>query len=181
MSKLKKMIIFLSIIISIIILLMVYITTLEQEVEENKNVIAQPNKENIIDCKAVTNPHKYLTAKSCVEKYLGYIYRGDKESVYRTLDSGYIQKFNITQENVLEFVGKIEAPVNLRIEDMYVIEKNERIEEYYILGTLILNQDETEEFVEIEMEKVKYTVILDSENMIYSIIPKGYGGPFYEE
>ena len=180
MSKLKKMIMFLTIIIIIIILLIACIIMSETEIEENSNTITtQQNVENIVvDFKEVTNPHKYLTAKSCVEKYIGYIYQGDKASVYRILDSEYVQKFNILQEDVLGFVEKVEGPVNLRVEDMYVVEKNENEEQYYISGKLL---QETIDGMEVTDENYAVTVTLDSENMIYSIIPKGYGGPFYEE
>lgn len=175
MKILKKT---MAILMVLLIFLVILVFSISMKKDKNSNIDYVKESVDISKYKKVTNPHMYLTVKTCVERYLNYIYQKDADSIYKILDSKYIQEFNISQENVFEYVEALEIPVILSIEEMYVLEKNENEHEYYISGTL------REDIVDgISDKKIDYiiTVKLDLENMIYSIIPNGYGGPLYEK
>lgn len=179
MGNLKGLIVCILILIILTITLLVLIIN---NSDDNGNYLEQQQdnnvKEDIVNPKEVTNPHMYMTVKSCIEKYINYIYVDDNISVYRIIDNEYINKFNLTEKNILENIEDITNPATLEIEKMYVVEENEYEQEYYVSATI---KEESVEGVVIQEKEFIVTVKLDINNMIYSIIPNGYGGPLYEE
>ena len=145
--------------------------------EENENNQTSINYDTLKPEK-VKDSSMYFTVNSCIEQYMGYLQANDKESIYKILDNTYKEQFNVTEENVLDFVEKIEDLVILEINEMYVLQKDDNIYEYYINGDLSVDEINT---IATEKQKFCITVKLDMKNMIYSIIPFGYGGPLYEE
>ena len=129
--------------------------------------------------KQVTNTNMYFTVKYCAEKYIYYLQLKDKKSLETLLDNNYINRFNITQDNILNYVEKIDSMGTLFIDKMYVINEDDEIQTYYLEGNII--QDMSESNYEYNEDRFCITIILDTNNDIYSVIPFGYGGPLYEK
>lgn len=172
----------LSIIIILLLLLIISIINIYNK-NDNDNTftnnieIIEGDNNVLEDIKVVTNPHMYFTVKSCIEKYISYISQGDNESVYKILDNEYIIKFNISEENIFNIIETTNNPFTISIEKMYFKENN-NIQEYYV-SAILIEEDMNGEV--IKEKEFKITVKLDINNMIYSVIPNGYGGPLYEE
>ena len=178
MKKIKGLL--LGVLILIIIIIIILLVVIDNNHNNENYTEKQDNNvnENIVNIKEVTNPHMYITVKSCIEKYINYIYIDDNISVYRIIDNEYINKFNLTENNILENVEDIANPVTLDIEKMYIVEESENEQEYYVSSTI---KEESVEGTIIQEKDFIVTVKLDISNMTYSIIPNGYGGPLYEE
>lgn len=174
----KKIKILLIISVLLITVLMIWVVNISSKNDKSNNTKPDEESNIIVKHQKVTNPHMYFTVKACVEKYLYYLQQKDKDSICKILDYEYIKEFNIHNENVLQYVENISNPVILSVKEMYVLEKSENEHEYYISGIL---QEEIMDGVSEEKIDFIVTVKLDLENMIYSVIPKGYGGPLYEK
>ena len=178
MQKLKVMIILIVICIFVTVIA-IFVVNTKQEKDNPQNIVSNQDVSiSLPETQKVTNPHMYFTVKSCAEKYLTYLYQADKDSLLKIIDSTYKKQFHVNEENLMNYVEAISSPVMLFIENMYVTEEDENNHTYYIQGEIA---KETINGIEGQKQEFCVTVKLDMENMIYSIIPFGFGGPFYEE
>lgn len=176
MNKNKIIIIAIFIIFIIVIGLFSIIISesLKKDNNEQKDSLETKVKDDIL-LEEVKNPHMYFTVETCINKYLKYISINDKESIYKVLDSNYIKMFNITQENVLEYIEKVDInDFNISISEMYVEEVDDDNQVYYIKG-MINNEllEKNEEFC--------LTVNINIDSQVFSVVPYGYGGVLYEQ
>lgn len=126
---------------------------------------------------AVKDRNDFFTVQSCINQYIVYLVQNDGESLYNLLDKTYIQEFNITKENVLEHVEDLSGEISFRAKKMYFEQISENVYRYYVKGEIIEND------IDIMTSKGEFniTVNMDIDNMLFSIIPYGYGGIFNEE
>lgn len=144
--------------------------------EENTHISSyylNTSKNNV-----VTNRDDFFTAQSCVQKYILYITQKDKESIYKLLDKSYIDQFKVTKDNVLEHVENLSGEITFKAKKMYFDKVNENFYKYYVIGEILEEKmDENPK----SMGEFKVTVNMDLENMLFSIVPYGYGGTFHEK
>ncbi len=187
MKKIKILIIITSIISLILIFSIIIIKLYSNNNEiENNNVINNqitnnnvnyihenqtiqnniPNNETI-RLNSVKDRDKFFTVKSCVEKYISYIVDKDNYAVYRVLNEYYINKNNIDVNNISAKIQPIEKQQIFTAEEMKYAKKEE-IEIYTVYGKIredLLNERGQE-------YNFNLTVILNTENKTFSIIPQ---------
>lgn len=167
MKKVKIAIIIL-VILSIIGLVVVFF---EFQKTNNKNKISNIAQQEILEEKvkydAVKNTAMYFTVESCIDTYINYIQHADKTPLYKILDSSYLEKNNVTEDNVLDNVEAIPEGSDLDIQKMLIVSgEEEDLQQYYVYGLLRNNSGQ-----EINEPKMYLTVNIDIGNMIFSIIP----------
>lgn len=183
MKNLKKLLIVLFVLLIIITITIVILKNNKKDVPNLENY----ENEQIVtnDIKLVDNPIMYFTVQSCVGKYINYLEDKDSEKIYNLIDAEYVKKHSLTKANVLEHVEEVYEMPGFDTTKMYVEEISEDIEKYYVKG--ILSQDFMFEEMDID-EYEKYnqtkefivTIIINHENMTFTVIPFGDGGVFDE-
>lgn len=123
----------------------------------------------------VTSTSKFYTVNNCVYRYLVYLQAEDTDSLMLLLDSSYKKKNNISSDNVLDKLEKLDDVYNFEARKMYQEELNENLTKYYVYGYLkkeVINQS-------IETEPIDYyvIVILNTKNQTFSITP--YDGEIF--
>lgn len=175
------MMIVLTIIIVSIICIIININ--KTETEENtdiigNNVIENTQKEDN-DILKVYSVNEYYTAVNCIQDYLKTIYELEigidyseigltdpepksqdeiKDSICKLLDREYIQKNNITVQNVLKFIDEVKEVPIFKVDKMRVIHKNNTYT-YIVYGNYGNN------------ELKYYFVTIDNINSTYCIEP----------
>lgn len=185
MSKLKKWIIILSIILIFTITILVYIIYKNRGevihgIDEAGSDIVYNLNEKI---HAVTTKNDFYTVKNCVEKFYTYyslIYdneimteelnentnnqENDAESIYNMLDKDYINFKQITEDNILTKLPEIKTNVVININEMYVSEKTNNISIYLVKG--VLREKKTGELsdfqimLKLDLSQRTFTIIL---------------------
>lgn len=174
-------IIIIFLIISVAIILNNIFKINNKEITEINNIIMEDNKEEIVDAKnleTVKSATAYFTVQSCVNKYINYLSNKDKENIIILLDSDYLEKNNINEENVLEKIEEIPENTLFEAEKMYVEIISDDVNKYYVSG--ILKEDN---FEQSEVIKNEFYIIInmDLKNMIFSVEPLKNGGIFNEK
>lgn len=184
MKKIKILIISIIILILIIgVILMVFNNknnNINENFANNVEVVSEKSEDNRSD---ITTTNYYIIQK-CISQYLGIINKNNpayyrvndngenvkfvnedyiKGRIYDLLSENYINKNNITKNNVYSYVENITEYVNFCMLDAKVI-KNDNINQYIIYGFI--------ESAENEFITNKYYIInLDENNNIFSVEP----------
>ena len=124
-------------------------------------------RENI---RSVTNISTFYTVESCANKYVSYLMNKDYKVIYKLLDDKYIRKYNITEENLNNYIEVFDKKYGLKIEKMY---QYRGFDIYYIKAKLI---EDGMGITRSLSKDFKVTVKLDKNNSKFSIIPDGDGG-----
>lgn len=171
MKNIKALIIIICIIISILITMILLMLNVKKGNNNIPNEIAsEEEKYNITkELKNVTIRNDFYTVKTCVEKFYNiyadifnstsgnFMIEGEAlesvkreqetniTAIYNMLDQEYIKYANITQENLLNKLQKVNR-VDIEIDRMYVSQQTENIYVYFIYGNLldineIINKD----------------------------------------
>ncbi len=164
MTNLKKIIIFLILlIIAIIVIIFAIINSNKGELIYNIDETGSSEEEtNVInaDLQLVKNRNDYFSVEQCVEKfymYYGYIFDNStstqnteeyededlfeitesdaKSSVYKMLDSQYIEYDKITEDNIKQKIDEIKIS-DVDITEMYVAQLNVNVSMYLVKGRL---------------------------------------------
>lgn len=177
MKLLKRMII----ILIIIMIIAIIIITNNKKENDSSNItnIEVKEEKNLEEVKSAT---AFFTVQSCANKYITYISQEKSEEVYKILDKEYINNNKISQDNVLDILNKdkkINGVVTLEVDKMYVEEIDENHNKYYMHGRL---KEESEiSNIKIIDNDFKLAIILDFDNMIFSVNPLMDGGIFNEK
>lgn len=160
-----------AIIILVILSIIGLVVFLEFQKANNKDEISNIAQQEILEEKvkydAVKNTAMYFTVESCIDTYINYIQHADKTPLYKILDSSYLEKNNVTEDNVLDNVEAIPEGSDLDIQKMLIVSgEEEDLQQYYVYGLLRNNSGQ-----EINEPKMYLTVNIDIGNMIFSIIP----------
>lgn len=184
MKKIKILIISIIILILIIgVILMVFNNknnNINENFANNVEVVSEKSEDNRSD---ITTTNYYIIQK-CISQYLGIINKNNpayyrvndngenvkfvnedyiRGRIYDLLSENYINKNNITKNNVYSYVENITENVNFCMLDAKVI-KNDNINQYIIYGFI--------ESAENEFITNKYYIInLDENNNIFSVEP----------
>ena len=194
MSKIRKIIIALCIILLIIVISLIGIWTIiknnyesgKQEITENEGIQAY-EKEINKNLELVNNRTDFYTIEECVRKYYSYYsilynietyYYTDEQEVisqaekdnsqilYNMLNSQYIEEKGITVNNLKSNLKEIKK-VTVNITNMYVSHKTDNIDIYVIEGKL---KSSIQEYG----EKFKIILMVDLINKTFSIMPQEY-------
>ena len=181
--KLKKIIILLLI---VLILLCIGIVLLkksnqnkqdESNVVQHENVVAKKEVVNTDEMEQVKSAPAFFTIQNCVNKYIDYILQENSEAVYKVLDTEYIKKNDITSDNILDKIPKVESDVVFSAEKMYFKQLDDSNLKYYTTGILEKGHGDGEESEneqsgnEIVDSNFSITVILNIDKLTFSIIP----------
>ena len=177
MKKLKKAIIILVVIILLCVILLLFFNMKEKKQEEELK-FADPDTEiekntpnsNVsktleVKFHEVDNKDRFFTVKNLLEKlFSGISYTSIEESseiLRDILGNEYLQENNLTNEQLINRYSSY-AGKSLYINNMYVSEKSDFISIYLVEVTV--DNSESDEFM----------VVLNSNNLTYSIFPKEY-------
>lgn len=169
MEKLMKIIIILFIIIVLLIGGVLYLLKKSDNSNENEVNININSEDFEItgsdELNEVESTNLVFNIKQCIQYYIDYINDNNYKAVMKVLDENYIKSNNITEENIKNKSSKF-------MESSYFIdktyEKNVTVDKsiYYIYGRLV--NSETYE----NIDNVNFTVIIDSQNQTFSVIPE---------
>lgn len=172
MKKIKTIILIMlivCIIISIFLAVSIINITKEQSNTnlENSNLLAEElkeqNEEINTNLEKVRYRNVYYAIEKCVNKYIEAIKFEDKLAIYNMLDEEYKQSYNISSNNVLNHIKKLDNTYT--IENMYAKQENKNCCNYYIFGE-IMNNNVNKEY--------NIVVKINSEDLHFSIIPNEY-------
>lgn len=178
MKDLKIAIIIISVIIVIIMLVLgLILMNINKkdpiEIENDYQGEEEFEYEATNNLELVKDKNTYYAVKGIVEKYFTYYsYINNKEIaqeqnanieiINQMLDENYIEKYDITKEKIREYKVQYDDSKQLNIEEMYKIEKNSRINIYWINANINHDTD------------LKIIVKTDSYNNTFSIFPEEY-------
>ena len=169
MEKLIKIIIILFIIIVVLICGVLYLLKKNDNSSENE---ASPNINSedfeitsSNELKEVESTNVVLNVKQCIQYYIDYINDNNYEAIMKVLDENYIKVNDITEESI---EGKSSKFIKSRYFIDKTYEKDVTVNQiiYFIYGRLV--NSETYE----DIDNVNFTVIIDSENQAFSVIPE---------
>lgn len=192
-DKLKKIIIITIIIIIAIIITIVLFLLLNKSqsslVEEDTSKkadeiqeIAEPGNEN--NEKSIENEVKelslYKLAENKINAYINDIYEESDESVYNILNKQYIEENNITTDNVLDKMEKINTYSEFYIDNIiennlygnyeFYIEGKIKSEDDYVYNSTTM-QWELVKANNSQMQEQRYIIRFDFANLTYDIKP----------
>lgn len=197
MKYMKICIIFVIVTILALMGLIIYLHQVEKNDNQNVNIENIDNtKESILDdnnvdfnlisdnedtmqvddsvdksIKSVTDRKSFYTVEECIKNYINYVVEKEYNSIYALLDHEFINENRITVENISENIEKFENKQVLRIKEMYMQNTDkEGYTKYYVYGKIRDDRsiDEKNEIVE---KDYYITVILNDNNMYYTINP----------
>lgn len=127
MKHIKLWITLLAIFIIICIILLVVLLNKQEPQEELTNqyldhIDADNNPGLILNGltpKKVNNENIYYTVENCIQQYMNYNKNQQVEAIYQMLNQDYIEKNNITQNNLFNIVAPIQQEGELSIKEMY--------------------------------------------------------------
>ena len=186
MKYLKGIVIFLVILIIAIIIILGVLNMKKEDPRVNEQGIVGNEGEVIdydtVEVKQVDDNTKFYTVRNCISQYLDVIninnsryYDAQNQKivtdeelnteVYNLLDKEYIEKNNITKDNVFDYVDKVEEKLSCTPLEMNYIE-SPTIERYGIHAML---QDINNNYI----KDIYLIVNLDFKNKTFSIEPLG--------
>lgn len=199
MKKGKYALIIIAIII--IVLLIIWWVTLNNKQERNENINNVQNSNEVINnnsneqvignseqdmtseeivdppvldnfgIELVTDRNMFYSVEQNVSTYLKSVTDRNTAEIYKFLDEDYIQKFGVTEENVLDHVENYSTSLRFSAQEMYqMINLDTQITTYYVKG-----------FVEKQIfgdngntEDYYVTLNYDAFNKTFSIMPLKY-------
>lgn len=169
MEKIIKIIIIFFIIIVLLICGVLYLLKKNDNSGENE-VSSNINSEDFEitssnELKEVESTNVVLNVKQCIQYYIDYINDNNYEAIMKVLDENYIKVNDITEESI---EGKSSKFIKSRYFIDKTYEKDVTVNQiiYFIYGRLV--NSETYE----DIDNVNFTVIIDSENQAFSVIPE---------
>lgn len=169
MEKLMKIIIILFIIIVLLIGGVLYLlkkSDNSNESEVNININSEDFEITGSDeLNEVESTNLVFNIKQCIQYYIDYINDNNYEAVMKVLDENYIKVNDITEESI---EGKSSKFIKSRYFIDKTYEKDVTVNQiiYFIYGRLV--NSETYE----DIDNVNFTVIIDSQNQTFSVIPE---------
>lgn len=143
--------------------------------QNNNNEMAEemvdpPVRDNF-GIELVTDRNMFYSVEQNVSTYLQSVTDRNAEEIYKFLDADYIQKFGVTQENVLDHVESYSTPIRFSAQEMYqMINLDTQITTYYVKGYI-----EMQTFGDLgNTEDYYVTLNYDAFNRTFSIMPLKY-------
>ncbi len=190
MKNIKLLIIIVCTIIAILITAILLILNIKAENVTMPNEVPSDGENYNItkELKAVTIRNDFYTVKTCIEKFYNtyanifssinnnFMLEGEAlesvkreqttnvNSIYNMLDTEYVTYANITKENLLNKLQKINQ-ISVEIDNMYVSEQTENVYVYFVYGNLLdTNTVTNKEFsmiVKVDKQNKTFKVYLE--------------------
>ena len=130
-------------------------------------------KEEKLKYSLVSDYSVFFTINSCVYKYVKFISNKHTDDLLQILDSKYIEKNNINNKNLYNYVNQLDGIYTFKTKKIYYEEKNKN--QYYVYGYLI------KESIDGITDKQDYYLIinLNTRKQLFSIVP--YDGELFKE
>lgn len=130
-------------------------------------------KEEKLKYSLVSDYSVFFTINSCVYKYVNFISNKQTDDLLQILDSKYIEKNNINNKNLYNYVNQLDGIYTFKTKKIYYEEKNKN--QYYVYGYLI------KESIDGITDKQDYYLIinLNTRKQLFSIVP--YDGELFKE
>ena len=80
--------------------------------------------DNKIDVVLVNDYNRFYTVSSCVTKYLNTLSSNNVENILTILDKNYKEKNNITEDNIYNYINKVDDVYSFSPRKMYYKETN---------------------------------------------------------
>ena len=80
--------------------------------------------DNKIDVVLVNDYNRFYTVSSCVTKYLNTLSSNNVENILTILDKNYKEKNNITEDNIYNYINKVDDVDSFSPRKMYYKETN---------------------------------------------------------
>ena len=130
------------------------------------------------DNNMVKSYEEFFAVNNAFTKYINYSFKQDAKAFFSILDKNYVEKNNITEENVIDKIGQIDKS-EIIIKEMYYKEQNDYNTSYLVKAYLYdYNEKEYDLAYSGELErdykKVAAYVIVDKYDSTFSIIPTKY-------
>jgi len=147
--------------IAVLFLLILFLINTENNKSVSNNIVL------------VNDPSEFYTVSSCLTKYVTYVSSKDNEKIYIMLDSNYIDKNNITVDNVFDFISLYDGEYTQSSIRMYSQQINSYTTKYYV--KYVINQSimdvATEDIIQYAI------VVLNERELSFSIEP--YDGEMF--
>ena len=181
--KLKNiLLIIFIIIIAIIIVLGIKIYNINKNNKNNLEINSNNNYKTIeLDFKdnnMVKSYEEFFAINNALKKYINYAFNKNTKALYSILDKDYIEKNNITEENIINKIDQIDKS-EIIIKEMYYKDQND-YNSLYLVKAYIYDYNEKEYDstysgeIERDYKKVAAYVIVDKYDSTFSIIPTKY-------
>lgn len=158
-------------IIGIVVVILIALFYYEFEIKEN-------NKNIDKNYSILNDINRYYTVRGAVIKYYSYISAKDYESIIKILDQDYVKENGLTVENINNIVTDATEPISFSTR--LICSKN--------LGngkvSYLVSGFEEDMFSGNRMDNKYYKLILDGNNLLFSITPieeKDFGGECKDE
>jgi hypothetical protein len=123
----------------------------------------------------VTDANRFFTINSCVQKMFSYLSNKDTDSLYKILNSQYIDKNAVTTSNVLTKFPSLNGNYSFTSKKMYQQQLSENVYKYYIYGYY-----QQELMNKIGNREDYYLIVyLYTDNMTFAVEP--YDGYIFKE
>lgn len=113
------------------------------------------------------NIDTFFTVLSCVNDYMQYNTQKDSQNIYNLLSTEYINKNNITVNNVIQKIKIYDIGTTFMAKEIYEYNNNANVSTYFIYGKVIEDNFENED---PKQEKANIVVQLDKSNRTFDII-----------
>ena len=167
MDKLKNKDVWLIIIFILLIVIMFFITK-----RENESSVDNKSTSNYT---IVTDANDFFTVEGCVNRYIGVLSNKENKNMIKLLDSEYIKKESITEENVFNKISPLNGIFTFNGKEIYYEKVNKDVYKYYAYGKLkqdTINGNDlgTDYYLIITMNK---------EKLLFNVTP--YDGMIFKE
>lgn len=116
----------------------------------------------------------FYTVSGCVSNYVKYYAEGNRDNLYKLLDSNYLDNNNI--DVILEEYSIInEKNVFFKPRMMYQKKLDDKYDSFYVLGDIYKTSINNSSF----LTKFKVEVVINKEDSLFKIIP--YNGTIFDE
>lgn len=130
-------------------------------------IILLNTKSNSEKLEAVNEYNNFFSVNNYINNYINNISKNNSELVYNLLDQKYLEKNNITKDNIFDNINNYPSNSSINISNMeYVKIKNNYL--YYIEGKIYQNTFDSQNIID---DNFKIIVMIDFNNQTYSIYP----------
>ena len=144
---------------------------ISQKMSNNINNTQVEEQEQPGNIEKVKERNDFYTAVSCVNKYLEYLNNKDAQAVYNCLDQVYIEKKEITENNVLNKFEDMDSKYVFKAEKMFQQKIGNGIIQYYAYGKLTENT----EVQDSQNRKDFYiSIIINRKTGAFTLLPDTY-------
>ena len=165
MEKIKKWIIILAVMMVILVIALIVLLNSQK----NKDSVspgdllgeAEESVEIETNVVQVKDSNTFYTIEKNMQSYFLYLKVGNSEAVYEMLSKDYLAKNNLTQENILNHLPKIQsADYEFSLKQLYLNDSN-TYPVYYAKGELLENSKKQEQYLIIYVDQIAASIAVE--------------------